>query len=251
VLDTGVLLKELRRHADQDISPTAVETARRQYSYLGHAKVSFLAPPAVKEAIAEEVRSLITSAGVRRDLSIPQTGHSPRRMRNVGQADIVALSTVIPQIYPAEPVLQTLSAVAGEPVHPCPWEPEQYVITHLEKDGDTHGWHWDDYTFALVWVVDTPSYEDGGFVQCVPGTRWNKDQPEVHRQMLSRPIYSLELFPGDLYLMKTNTTMHRVYPVKHGHRTIINMSYASTADLSMRVDHQTMTYFRGVTADVS
>ena len=251
MLDAGVLMNDLTRHADNDISAAAVETARRQYSYLGHAKISFLAPPSVKEAIAAEVPSLVRSAGVRRDLDIAETDYSPRRMRNVGQSDIEALSTIIPQVYLAEPVLRVMSAVSSEPVHPCPWEPERYVITHLEKDGDTHGWHWDDYTFALVWVVDVPPSEDGGFVQCVPGTGWSKNRPEVNRQMLSRPIYSLELFPGDLYLMKTNTTMHRVYPVRHGHRTIINMSYASTADLSVKVNHNTMTYFRGVTADVS
>jgi len=246
MLDTDVLMKDLKRHVDNDISPHAVEVARRQYSYLGHAKVSFLAPPSVKEAVAAEVRGVIEAAGVRRDLEVEQTDNSPRRMRNVGQADIVEFSTLIPRVYAAEPLLQAMSAVAGEPVHPCPWEPEQYVVTCLEKDGDTHGWHWDDYTFALVWVVETPPISDGGFVQCVPGTRWDKQRPEVNRHLVSRPIYSLELFPGDIYLMKTNTTMHRVYPVKSGQRKIINMSFASTSDLSQTVDHQTMGYFRGV-----
>ncbi|GAB3157530.1 hypothetical protein GCM10027290_58730 [Micromonospora sonneratiae] len=246
MFDTSVLLKDLKRHVDNDISPVAVEAARRQYSYLGHAKVSFLAPPSVKEAVAAEVQAVIDAAGVRRDLEIAQTDNSPRRMRNVGQADIFEFSKIIPQVYAAEPLLQAISAVAGESVHPCPWEPEQYIITCLEKDGDTHGWHWDDYTFALVWVVEAPPVSDGGFVQCVPGTSWNKDHPDVNRQLVNRPIYSLELFPGDIYLMKTNTTMHRVYPVKSGRRKIINMSYASTSDLSLTVDHRTMSYFRGV-----
>lgn len=246
MLNTEALLKDLKRHVENDMSPLAVEAARRQFSYLGHAKVSFLAPPSVKEAVAEEVKAVIEAAGVRRDLEIAQTDHSPRRMRNVGQADVVEFSTFIPQLYATEPVLQAMSAVAGEPVHPCPWEPEQYIITCLEKNGDTHGWHWDDYTYALVWVVEAPPVSHGGFVQCVPGTRWNKENPEVNRYLVSRPIYSLELFPGDIYLMKTNTTMHRVHPVKGGRRQIINMSYASTSDLSLQVDHETMSYFRGV-----
>jgi hypothetical protein len=249
MLDTDVLLKDLKRHVDNDIQEHAVEAARHRYAELGHAKVSFLAPPSVKAAIAEEVRSVTRAAGIRRDLEVAQTDNSPRRMRNVGQVDIVALSTLIPQVYAAEPVLRAMSAVAGEPVHTCPWEPEQYVITHLERDGDTHGWHWDDYTFALVWVVDAPSYRHGGFVQCVPGTRWDKQDPDVNRQLLSRPVYSMEVFPGDIYLMKTNTTMHRVYPLRQGRRTIINMSYASTPDLAMQIDHRTMAYFSGVTAD--
>lgn len=250
MVDVETLLKDFQRHVENDVSSTAVERARRQYSYLGHAKVSFLAPQSVKDAVAQEVRSVIEAAGVRRDLEIVETDNSPRKMRNVGQLDIAEFSDVIPRIYAADALLKGMAAVAAEPVHLCPWKPEQYVITSLEQDGDTHGWHWDDYTFALVWVVETPPVSDGGFVQCVPGTRWNKDNPDVNRYLVSRPIYSLELFPGDIYLMKTNTTMHRVYPVKNGRRKIINMSYASTSDLSLTVNHRTMSYFRGVPEEV-
>jgi hypothetical protein len=250
MFDADVLVKDLTRHIANDIPEQAVEAARRQFSYLGHAKVSFLAPESVKEAVAAEVNAVIDAAGVRRDLQVPQTDLSPRRMRNVGQADIAALSNVIPQVYAADALLRALTAVAGEPVHLCPWAPEQYVITSLERDGDTHGWHWDDYSFALVWVIEAPPVSEGGFVQCVPGTRWNKSHPEVNRHLVSRPIYSLELFPGDLYLMRTNTTLHRVYPVRGGCRKIINTTYASTNDLNLQVDHQTMNYFRGVPEEV-
>lgn len=103
-----------------------------------------------------------------RDLRCAETGNTPRRMRNVRQAEI---------------------------------------ITRLERAGDSHGWHWDDYAFALVWVVECPPPADGGSVQGVPRTRWNKREPGGP-DLASHPIHSWYLQPGDAYLMRTDTTLH-------------------------------------------
>ncbi|ABP53166.1 HalD/BesD family halogenase [Salinispora tropica] len=240
MFDLNVLHQQLREHVKRNMAPDDIKAAHREFSYLGHAKVSFVAPDSVKKAVADEVNVLIDQAGTRRDLRFAETDYTPRRMRNVTRAEIASLGTVISSIYTAEPILRMLSEVAGEPVHPCPYEPEQFVITCLEKDGDTHGWHWDDFAFALVWVIECPPVEHGGFVQCVPGTIWNKQRPGINRALVRRPIYSMELFPGDLYLMRTNTTLHRVTPVRQGRRKITNMGYASTADLTRNLTHETM-----------
>lgn len=238
--DPDYLIKELDQHVETRISADAVAQARRNFSYLGYAKVPFLAPQTVKEAVADEVNRLIEGASVRRDLEFKETDYSPRRMRNVRRAEIAEYGNVIKRLYSAEPLLRAMSRVAGEQVLLCPYEPEQFVITYLERDGDTHGWHWDDYSFALVWVLECPPVQDGGFVQCVPGTTWNKNNPQINKTLVSRPIYSIELFPGDLYLMRTDTTLHRVYPVQNGRRKIINMGYASAADLRRPMSHETM-----------
>jgi hypothetical protein len=50
----------------------------------------------------------------------------------------------------------------------------------------------------------------------------------------------MELLPGELYLMRTDTTLHRVYPIRAGRRLIVNMAYASRADLTKDVSHETM-----------
>ena len=65
-------------------------------------------------------------------------------------------------------------------------------------------------------------------------TSWNKNDPQLPRWFVSRPIYSMELAPGDLYLMRTDTTMHRVYPITGGRRLIINMAYAAPGILPGR-----------------
>ncbi|GIE90967.1 HalD/BesD family halogenase [Actinoplanes regularis] len=240
MFEVRTLHQDVREHVERSVTAEEIAAARRDFSYLGHAKVSFAAPESVKKLLAEEVNGLIEKAGTRRDLSFAETDYTPRRMRNVTRKEIFELGTVINEVYTAEPLMRVLSEVAGEPVHVCPYEAEQYVITCLERDGDTHGWHWDDFAFALVWVIECPPVEEGGFVQCVPGTTWDKKNPAINRALVTRPIYSMELFPGDLYLMRTNTTLHRVYPVRSGRRKIVNMGYASTTDLNREFTHETM-----------
>lgn len=206
----------------------------------GFAKVSFIMPDQAKEEVAAEVRGLIEQAGIRRDVTLDATGGTPRRMRNVRQAEISRSGGAISQIYQLAPLRAMLSLVVGEPVLPCPYAPEQYVITRLERGGDTHGWHWDDYSFALVWIIECPAAENGGFVQCVPGTTWDKRDPAISKAFLSGPIYSFAMRPGDLYLMRTDTTLHRVYPITQGIRTIVNMGFASRADVSREISHETV-----------
>ncbi|GIJ79305.1 hypothetical protein [Micromonospora phaseoli] len=230
-------LASLKTH---EVSSTQLAEARERLATYGFAKLSFIVPEELKAAVAKEVLELVGGAGVRRDLRFAATGNTLRRMRNVRRDEVVRHSTVIPAVYSSETLLALLSEVAGEAVLPCPYEPEQYVITRLEKVGDTHGWHWDDYAFALVWIIECPEVEHGGFVQCVPGTKWNKENPEIHRALLAGPTYSASFVPGDLYLMRTDTTLHRVYPITGGVRTIINMGYAATTDLERRISHETM-----------
>jgi hypothetical protein len=225
---------------DHKVAPETIAQARIELASRGFVKTSFIVPDDIRDAVAGEVRGLVEGAGTRRELRFKATGDTPRRMRNVRQDQIAAASLLIPAIYGSAALEAALTRIAGEPVLPCPYQPEQYVVTRLEYSGDTHGWHWDDYSFALVWVIDCPPADYGGFVQCVPGTTWDKRNPGIGRALISGPMYSFELAPGDLYLMRTNTTMHRVYPITGGVRTIMNMAFASAADLERQMTHETM-----------
>ncbi|WP_409236292.1 ArpA protein [Streptomyces sp. PA5.6] len=236
----GGLVQSLSEHLVTNVEEHQLEGARRAFLQNGFTKLPFLVPDRVKSAVADEIEELVAEHGVRRGMSFKETGGTPRLMRNVRHQEISEHGTVIPRVYASTELLDALARVAGEPVLPCPYEPERYVITELEQSGDTHGWHWDDYSFALVWVVACPPAEHGGFVQCVPRTYWNKQDPQLHRQFISQPIHSFELRPGDLYLMRTDTTLHRVYPLTGGRRLIINMGYASRADLHKPISHETM-----------
>jgi alkylated DNA repair dioxygenase AlkB len=239
VLGIAVLLDAMAR-TSAETSPDDIEWARDDFAHRGFAKVSFVVPNLVKCAVAAEVRCLTETAAVRREMSFAETDHTPRRMRNVTREAIADLGSVIEQVYSAPPLLESLSQVVGDSVHLCPYQPEQFVITRLERDGDTHGWHWDDYSYALVWVVDAPTPGHGGAVQCVPGTVWNKERPRIEEVVAGGPVHTYELAEGDLYVMITNTTLHRVEPVRGSRRTIVNMAYASASDLTTCLSHETM-----------
>jgi hypothetical protein len=237
----STLDERVQRHLAGRVDGGQYLMSRESFHKNGFALVPYVLPDDVKELVAAEVRDLLDRRSVRRDVRFAATGNSPRRMRNVGASEIRERHGTIRELYESPALLGALAAVAGEPVLPCPYEPEQYVITHLERQGDTHGWHWDDYSFGLIFIVDCPPTDLGGFVQTVPNTRWDKADPRVFDQLINNSIRSYALRPGDLYLLRTDTTMHRVHPIEPGAtRTIINMAYAAERDLHKDISHETM-----------
>ncbi|MGW5440580.1 HalD/BesD family halogenase [Nocardia asteroides] len=222
------------------VTPSQAGLARRELARRGCVVVSGFIPESLRDAVAAETVQLAGVLGVRRDLEFAETGFSPRRMSNVTQSLIVEHGVVIPQVYESDWLLHVLSSIAGEPLFPCPYEPERFVITRLEQPGDTHGWHWDDYGFALVWVAESPDPADGGFVEGVPDTIWDKQRPGIEEILRSRRAHRLDLSAGDVYLMRTDTTLHRVYPIRRGRRTIVNMAFARHDELCRPTTHETM-----------
>lgn len=231
------IVEHLRNNVDNE----QFWVSRKSFYEAGFALVSYLLPDDVKERVAEEVREILDLQSVRRDLRLAETSDSPRYMRNVTATDIRAHDGVTVDLYQSSAFRSALASIAGEEVLECPYEPEHYVVTHLERPGDTHGWHWDDYSFGVILVIDCPPVEYGGFVQTVPNTRWDKKNPQVFDQLVNNPTYSHELRPGDIYLLRTDTTLHRVHPLEEGaKRTIINMAYAAERDLTKEITHETM-----------
>ncbi|MGC4989947.1 HalD/BesD family halogenase [Nocardia salmonicida] len=219
---------------------SVIESAQMTFERSGAVEVTWLFTDDVRRAVAAEALALANAMGTRRNLSIRETDFTPRRMANVRACEILQRSELISTVYNAVPSIHALVAIAQEHLHVCPYEPEQVVITRLERAGDTHGWHWDDYSFALVWVADCPDPADGGFVEYVPATTWDKRRPGIAGILRDRPIHRLEVGTGAVYLMRANTTLHRVHPIRRGRRTIVNMAFASEADLARPATHETM-----------
>jgi hypothetical protein len=217
-----------------------VDDIRQNLAHRGYAVVSKMVPACIRSAVADEALQLVEEVGVRRDLMIEETGFTPRRMRNVTRAQIVERGSVIQQVYESSWMAGMLAEVVGEALYPCPYEPEQFVVTRLERASDTHGWHWDDYGFALVWVAECPPPVDGGYVECVPNTTWDKQRPGIDELLRDRPVYTLAAGGGGVYLMRTDTTLHRVHPIRRGRRTIVNMAFATAGELCIPVSHETM-----------
>ena len=115
----------------------------------------------------------------------------------------------------------------------CPSEDELFLITCQEKPGDTHGWHWGDFRYALIWLLEAPPVEYGGMLQCVPHTRWDKQNPQINRYLIENPIRTYGFVTRDIYLLKTDTTLHRTVPLdREARRIILNMTWGCPDDLT-------------------
>ncbi|MFF7181297.1 hypothetical protein [Streptomyces sp. NPDC008121] len=207
-----------------------------------------LCPPELFAPIKDEACSIMDRYGVNHDLVFEITDNTPRSMTTVGQPVIKDEGPLIDAFYFSSELLGFVSDIVGEQVHSCPYAGEHYVISRLGRSGDTHGWHWDDYTYGIILVLEAPHYTEGGFVQAVPHTSWDKENPDVYGALISSQVRSYALEAGDAYVVKTNTTMHRVHPIRgEGRRTIVNMTLASSEDLTKSLTHETNdTLFGGV-----
>src|SRR3546814_10994880 len=87
-------------------------------------------------------------------------------------------------------------------------------MARQERKGDTHGLHWGDYSFALIWILQAPPIEVGGLLQCVPHTSWNKEKPRVNEYLCRYPVDTYYFSSGDVYFLRTDTTLHGPVPLR-------------------------------------
>lgn len=238
-----ITLESLENHLAAHLAAMSAETfrqSRKDFQESGYALIPEVMPESIKKLLTDEAVLLVETRSVRRDLTLKETSYSYRRMRNVTCDEIRAHNGWIAALYRSAIFREALSWVTGEPVRICPYVPEQYVINRLELPGDTHGWHWDDYSFALLFVAECPPLESGGFVQTVAGTSWDKADPRIFQKLVDHPIRSHLLTPGDVYLLRSDTTLHQVHPILAGRRTAVNITFAADRDLDKEISHETM-----------
>ncbi|WP_297623064.1 HalD/BesD family halogenase [Nocardia sp.] len=217
------------------VDPAALRHARDRLAETGIARLGFLLPYQVKRALAAEALTMLDH---HQSWVAPGAEAPERHAIDLSPREVDARSQCIPQLYDCELLRHSLTTVATEPVLPCP-APHRYVVQRRQHDDAAGQWHWDDYAFALILVVECPPLEEGGFVQTVAHTRRDWDHSDVYRTLTRNPIQSWELQPLDLYLMRADTTLHRVHPFAHGRRTIVGMSFASIDDLGREQTHGT------------
>jgi hypothetical protein len=250
MLDDAEVDRILAAHFRENFGPDKLVELNGEFRARSVAPLRGFCPPSLLDVMRREAAGLLENHGVFRNVQFKETDNTPRRMTCVGQPTIRKHGQIIPATYASRTLIEVLSAVIGEPVNPVPYAGEEYTLTSLGQSGDTHGWHWDDYGIGFVWILDAPHPRDGGFIQCVPNTRWNKQQPDVYAAFLQSPIYSYAFAPGDAYVLRTDTTLHRVYPVSGNgrRRVIVNMTWATDADLARPMTHETNDALFGATA---
>ena len=212
----------------------------RRDGYFNFKNFSFL-PKRILENVHAEVHALLDEYSVRRDVTVPSTGNTYRKMYNVNQPEIAEGGTFIPALYQSESLRKFLGNIAGDDLASC-WEQEQYLVTKLSHPGDTHGWHWGDYPYTMIWIIEAP--EDpaiGGVLQCVPHSEWDKQNPQIWQYILNNPIKSYHHLKGDVYFLKSDTTLHHVVPIQQETtRIILNTCWASAHDRRTDVAHESI-----------
>jgi len=190
--------------------------------------------------MTREADDLLEHFAIRRDLHLESTGNSPRYMSNVPQRFIEENGLLIPLIYNSASMREYVGKIAGDTITSC-FKDEEYVINRLERPGDTHGWHWGDYPYTIIWITKAPPLEQGGLLQCVPHTVWNKQDPRINWWLLNNPIKNYFHYAGDAYLLRSDTTLHRVTPVigENCTRIILNTCWGGVLRPGNQ-DHETV-----------
>ncbi|HEY0640242.1 MAG TPA: hypothetical protein VGD67_21645 [Pseudonocardiaceae bacterium] len=222
----------IREHTARWLDARTLFDLRNRFQRDGFVLVSDIVPDELKRDVRAEVMGLLDQHAERRDLLLKTTGDTPRFMSVVRSEIIAEEGELITTLYACDALKSVIERIGGEAPHPCTAKDEEFLITRQERPGDTHGWHWGDFTFALIWIIETPDLEHGGMLQCVPHTRWDKANPQINRYLCANPITTYGFVPGDIYLLRTDTTLHRTVPLsRDGLRIILNMTFASERDL--------------------
>jgi hypothetical protein len=208
--------------------------------YFNFKNYSFL-PEDVLEAVHADVHQLLNLHSVRRDVTVASTANTYRKMYNVNQPEIKQDGTIIPAIYESKALRSFLGNIARDDIASS-WEQEQYLITKLSHPGDTHGWHWGDYPYTMIWIIEAPEDPSiGGVLQCVPHTEWDKENPRIWDYILSNEMKSYHHLKGDVYFLKSDTTLHHVVPIqKETTRIILNTCWASAHDRRGDIAHESI-----------
>ncbi|MFD6187495.1 hypothetical protein [Streptomyces goshikiensis] len=113
---------------------------------------------------------------------------------------------MIADLYRQPDLLRLVCALTGEPVTQVNEVTERHVLNILHRPGDTHGEHLDDYPYAVVLFLQAPQDpSDGGLLEYAPHTT---ALPLPGGTRLERRHQRA----GDAYLLRADTTAHRVSP---------------------------------------
>lgn len=232
-------------HLARAFTSEQIADMARHFEEEGFVRLNGLVPDDVFRRLHTEVDSLVDRAR-RIDITIPTTSNTKRSMSTVNQGAIHEQSALIPELYGSPALKAFLGRVAGEEVIDCPFEDEQYVITRQYRAGDTHGWHWGDFPFTVIWLFEVPDISAGGALQTVPHSTWNKEDPQVERWLASREPKTWTFASGDIYFLRSDTTLHRTTPLtRDTSRVILNTCWGSIADLGREMTHETMSAMFG------
>ncbi|WP_172384650.1 hypothetical protein [Streptomyces sp. MNP-20] len=208
-------------HADALARQYGTGAARTRFATDGYLPLPGLLTEHGLAALRAESRGLERRAQ-RRDFAMACMDGSPRRMTTLGGHVIARESRLIPRLYADGELLALVEAVVGEKPTAVPEALERHVLNILHRQDDTHGAHTDDYPYALVVFLEAPrDPADGGLVEFTP-------HATATTALTGTGARTAHHAPGDAYLLRSDTTAHRVTPLTRSgvRRTVVNFAYA-------------------------
>jgi hypothetical protein len=238
---TDSYLAELRDYLDElDLK---LDALAESFSKEGFLVMEDFGPPELRAAVTAEVHSLLAEQARRRNVKIASTENTPRIHDTVARSAIFEHGALIPAIYQSPELWRFLARLLRRPeIVTVPYEPEQIVINSMAHTGDTHGWHWDDYPYVMIWIIEATTADDGGVLEFVCNTTWDKDDPKIDQYLATRSITRCYPPAGSVYFLRSDTALHRVTPLTRDGavRTILAYSFASPKDLERAITHESM-----------
>lgn len=224
------MTNQLNQYFLSHFDTTRLKVLSNQFNRDGFIKISDVVPAEVKALIHEEAYRLLAFSE-RRDITLATTDHTPRKLSIVHSDMVMSHGQHILELSEDASLLDFLALITGEKLYKNIKSDERFVITKQTQIGDTHGWHWGDYAFALIWLIEVPPIEHGGMLQCIPHTRWDKSNPRINEYLVNNPINTYGFEKGDVYLLRTDTTLHRTVPLsQNSTRIMLNMSWGAKSD---------------------
>lgn len=198
-------------------------------------------PKVLRLALTTAAEELLDSHGKHVDVNVKSTGNTPRKYISVSRNSVFEHSPLIATLYSDPELMRFMADLTNTNVIVCPYEPEQIVVNQMGVEGDTHGWHWDDYSYSLVLVLEIPEQQNGAQLEYLDGTYWDKSSAQVQHYLENMRVKTLELTPGSAYVLLGKRVMHRVSPLLEvGIRKIVCYSYATEEERLTPIDHESM-----------
>ncbi|MBJ7536731.1 HalD/BesD family halogenase [Marinomonas transparens] len=227
-----------------DFSELQLANLKEKFKTCGLVNVRNILSKDMWKQLVSETNNIVKEHGIKRNISLEHSDNTRRALTTVGNELCRNNGPCMSAIYDNEAFLNFISEIAGERVSIFPNPVEQLAVSLMTEPGDTHGWHWDDCSFALIWMIECPPPSFGGFTQLVPNTGHEKGKTNIFEVLTQHSIES-HYFPQEsFYFFRSGNFLHQVHPlVKPTRRLIINMDFVSDSDLKRKLDTSTTELF--------
>jgi hypothetical protein len=228
--------------APSSFAPEQLLNMREQFARVGYVKLpQFLSPKAL--LLLRHEMGEMEKIAIRRKFEMP--GYlTPRSLSVLGGKMIRAQSPLLYSLYHHYALRNCIESIVGRAIYTCTHPEEFMVANYLHNSGDTHGWHLDDPSYALIIFAEAPEPGGGGEVEFISNwkdlCRRKNQKPDENILDLVKWAYENGLvdihahMPGDAYLLRADLNLHRVTPLKRrgDRRSAVNLAYQSSPETS-------------------